>query len=322
MKQWYYLSAFIFACLVVGLLATQRTIVINDKHSGRFGDGLLTYLHAKWFAKSRGISFLYRPFHLSNQLVLDDEEIPYLNKALRRELKLKPFFKASTKWRRIWSKIPLIPVQYVCPYFPEVGWELKHDRFGDMFGVDWHNPEFRAECLHMIAPKEPLQLVLPPRDAVSIALHIRLGGGFDLQDHRFVKAPLKFPPFDFYIGGLQYAAALFPDKPLFCQVFTDDEHPDRLIHRLKEALPPNVQITFASRGSENRHDANVIEDFHSLFHYDILIRPQSSFSIVPSLLNDFAVVYAPTDCVIGENENVTITKIEIQLNEKKCQDLR
>ena len=66
--------------------------------------------------------------------------------------------------------------------------------------------------------------------------------------------------------------------------------------------------------------ANVLEDFFSLFNFDILIRPQSNFSIVPSLLKDYAIVYAPRD-FIREDKTITITKTELVVNQELYQML-
>ncbi len=56
--------------------------------------------------------------------------------------------------------------------------------------------------------------------AVSIAIHIREGGGFD-TDHTRLDDPLKLPPLPYYIEALSRAIALFPEQKIYCHLFTD-----------------------------------------------------------------------------------------------------
>ncbi len=72
------------------------------------------------------------------------------------------------------------------------------------------------------------------------------------------------------------------------------------------AAHPNVSLHY--RKEENHHTKNVLEDFFSLFHFDVLIRPRSNFSIVPQLLHDYAIVYYPAE-YIRTGTTIQITRI-------------
>lgn len=248
---------------------------------GRFGDNLLAYLHAKWISFNHQIPVLYKPFNLSKELALHDREILY-NPSQGRSR------------RHVGQGVdPIKPFLYICPYFPEDEVE-KRDYF--YFDVDWKSETFRAHCLEYIAPKQQLLLTKPLENGINIAIHVREGGGFD-QDDMKRKFPNKLPPLRFYQEGLAEVLRLLPDKPIYCHIFTDARVPQLIVDRLKTNLP---QIKFGCRQGPNSFDRNILEDFFSLFHFDILIRPQSNFSIIPSLLHDYAIVHTPYGTQINE----------------------
>ena len=287
-------------------------VISYEVSPGRFGDNLLTYLHAKWFAYHHHLPLIYRPFPHSSSLLLDEKEIHYKNKPLRRKLGLKPLFKTSIKKWPFLSKLPLAAFNYKCHYFPESQWECKHLKYSG-FSVDWEDQNFRKIVKELITPKEKLNLVKPPEGCISIALHVREGGGFDTDEAKRI-IPLKLPPLAFYIEGFKRIVSLLPEKAIYCHLFTDALEPEKIIRELQKHIPPNVSVQFGYRQKNNHHDSNVLEDFFSFFHFDILIRSQSNYSLIPSLIHDYAIVYYPTDCKI-ENGTITITVIEMKLNE-------
>jgi hypothetical protein len=309
---------FLLLFLTFSSLHAKSGAVTYEYENGRLGDNLLNYLHAKWIAIHKDIPLLYKPFPYSDRLVLSEKEIHYHDKKTRKSRGLKDLIKAPIKYQQILSKIPFLRFCYLSPYFPEDPWERTHRKFHTYY-VNWKDPEFRKIAKEMIAPKETLKLTKPPAGPISIALHIREGGGFDTLDAK-LHFPMKFPPREFYLNGLKRALALFPTKQIYCYLFTDSQNPAQLAAELLEALPSDAPIQFDFRKEENKHDANVLEDFFSLFEFDILIRSQSNFSMLPSLLHDYAMVYAPKDCAV-QDEKVQITEIEIVLNTPLCERL-
>jgi hypothetical protein len=275
------------------LLGFAEAGVTYGFSGGRFGDNLLSYLHAKWIAYECGLPLLYKPFPYSSCLMLDEKEVKFEAAA----------FQFQVEWpsRRTYDA----SVIYHCPYFPEDEWERTQYPFRT-WKVDWKDPIFRKEALAMIAPKELLSMVVPPKNQISIAIHYREGGGFDRTTDIW---PLKFPGLAFYLDGLQKVVELVKGQQLYCFVFTDARHPLSMIKQFKAAFP---SIQFDARKQKNRYYLNVLEDFFSLFHFDILIRPQSNFSIVPSLLHDFAICHFPTFAErIADSYDITQTRTEI-----------
>ncbi|MDE3045934.1 MAG: hypothetical protein KGJ02_04750 [Verrucomicrobiota bacterium] len=302
----------LFFVLATSLFSYTDLAVTYEFSKGRFGDNLLAYLHAKWFAYQRNIPLLYKSFPLSSQLVMHKMEKPYGAQ-----------FQQQAYTRHYLARGPInpgirLPILYICPYFPEDPWEL--DATLDMggnewyhFDVDWKDPVFRAMAREMIAPAHPLSLVNVPQNTVNIALHVREGGGYD-GDDGYLYWPLKIPPLTYYIEALRKTLAFLPPgKEVFCYLFTDAGFPQHIAERIQEAVGSNLTIRY--RRINNHHTRNVLEDFFSLFKFDILIRSQSNYSLVPTLIHDFAIYTAPKDFIIFADA-VTITKFDFVVNEE------
>lgn len=303
------LRNFCFLLFLPCILLSQDLVVTYDKGS-RLGDNLLCYLHAKWIAYEYHIPLRYKPFKYSSKLVLHDQEL-----SLSKDLYKDKRFVVRLDQERI-DLHSERATMYVCPYFPEDAWEQKNYYH---FKVDWKNQEFRNIVRKMISPKKKLCLVVPPKNSVNIAIHVRDGGGFDPESAK-AGVPLKLPPINFYAEGLSRIVRLFPAKDIYCYVFTDAIDPEKIVHVLQKALPSDSSVTFGYRKFNNRHNKNVLEDFFSLFNFDVLIRPQSNFSMVPSLIHDYAIVYHPTSAVVSGNQ-VVIDKVEMETNDDLVQKL-
>lgn len=297
----------IISCLgFMGTLYGTPSAITYNFSGGRLGDNVLAYLHAKWLSYYYHFPFLYKPFPYSSELNMDDEELLYSEEVqkYRREIVLsrktpQPFGNNSV---------------FVCPYFPEIEWELKKENYFT-FPVAWKDKEFRDRVLHMISPKKPLNLLYPPDDVLNIAIHMREGGGFDDEEHKF-KHPLKTPPVTFYSDSLRKVFDMFPGQSIYCRVFTDAADPQAWIDKILAALPKNAPIQFFYRTEGNKHDSNVLEDFFSLFNFDILIRAESNYSIVPALIHDYAVVCYPKKYSI-KGRVVAIDEIKVEINPER-----
>lgn len=299
----------IFASLFsFSLFAISEAGVTYDLSGGRFGDNLISYLHAKWVSYEKNIPLIYQPFELSSDLILDEKEESRCP---------TPYHLHHLNKGPVSSDIEL-PILYVCPYFPEDPWEQNHESWFHL-KVDWKDSKFKKMAREMIAPKRALKLITPPADRISVALHIREGGGFDEKVDLLRGSPsnpMKFPPISFYAEGLKRILNETKGFSIYCYVFTDAKHPEKVIKKLKAHLPKKCNIAFDYRKKNNRHNANILEDFFSLFNFDILIRSQSNFSMAASLIGDFSMVYSPKDCIISEN-HVTITDVFFECHRSK-----
>jgi hypothetical protein len=302
------LSYLVVAISLISHLAAFSELGVTYEFSGgRFGDCLLSYLHAKWIAYEKQIPLFYRPFAYSSQLVLHDKETNL------SDLGDTPRLRFRMGNGPVNPRIPF-PILYICPYFPEDPWELAQTKYNSApwfyFAVNWKDPQFRYFVLPLIQPKKELSLVVPPLDRITIALHYREGGGYDDQSAH-EGWPLKFPPLHFYVDALLSAIELCHSKPIYCHIFTDALHPELIAEAIQSAIPKETPILFGYRKEKNSPTQNVLEDFFSLFHFDILIRPQSNFSMIPSLLHDFVAVYSPAS-FIREGTKVIIEKTRLE----------
>ena len=282
--------------------ASVPRAVTYDFSAGRFGDNLISYLHAKWYAFQEGIPVIYKPFFLSSHLMLDELEMRY--EQLPTEPRIRCYLGRPSQ------RVPNTSVIYICPYFPEEPTERSDPRYFCQFDVDWKNSAFRKVARSMLAPKRELQLTKPPASVRSIAIHWREGGGYDTPNV-FREIPLKFPPGAFYQQCFRRALDRLAGEAVYCHVFTDALNPVPLIAQLQDVLRPTDQVTFGWRKERNGPHTNILEDFFSLFEFEILIRPQSNFSIVPSLLNDYVAVYEPTSFSIEPDGAIHIDQIKI-----------
>ncbi len=309
------------ACIVCSTiqLSAIEEWVSYEFSGGRFGDNLLAYLHAKWFAFEHNLPLLYRPFNYSDQLKIHDADRHFSNPP-------SPAYRTPV-WRWPMKHSTALNVIYMCPYFPD---NLRENTSIEQaasfveqrnFRIDWENPQFRRMVQELVAPKQPLSLTRPPAGSVSIAMHIRHGGGYDTDDSPY-KMPMKLPPVEFYIQGLKTILDLFPDQLIYCYLFTDAQVPEALAHQIFKAFPQVNRLTLDYRRSNNQHNANVLEDFFSLFEFDALIHPLSNFSIVPARIHDYAVTLAPqTFSKDTKNHIVKIMQTDLRINQKRYQEL-
>lgn len=282
----------IIVLLLLSLNIYAKDAVTYPKEGGRFGDRLIAYIHAKWISFQEEIPLLYHPFPYSEFLALSQEEI-HLAEASHF---LKP------------SQV------HICPYFPESEYELREGVYRDQyFHVDYKNQQFIWLLRKMIAPTMPLNCIMPPKDRFSIAIHVREGGGYD-PSNLSMYAPHKSPPFCFYTICLNKVLEILDHQPIFCFIFTDAKEPSSIVQRIKNEIPENYPITFHYRESNNSHANNVLEDFFSFQNFDILIRPDSNFSLVPSLLHRFAIVCSPVDFGFDERGLPFTKEVSVRIN--------
>ncbi len=273
-------------------------------HSGgRFGDQLIGYLHAKWISYKYKIPLLYKPFAFSDQLV-----VHHLEKRFNQESTVYYDQVIYPHPNALIDYDEPISALYVIPYFPECVQERCSGVYY-AFQVDWNDPGFRKEIKRCIKPlyfRTSLQL---PKDYITVAVHVRTGGGYDGTNVGEV-FPLKVPPHSFYMEQIQRIYEIFNGSPLYAYIFTDDKDPAAIAHYYKNFLN-NADIEFGYRQEANSHDANVLEDFFEMTKFDCLIRPESNYSICASKIADYKVMITPSHSVLIGNTIYIDETIEI-----------
>ena len=77
-----------------------------------------------------------------------------------------------------------------------------------------------------IYPRHPLEKVAIPENCISIAVHVRNGGGFVVDtEQEKERCPLRFVPDEFYIDQITRIADMFPEHNLYVHIFTDHLEP-------------------------------------------------------------------------------------------------
>ena len=241
------------------------TAVTYEFSGGRLGDNLITYLHAKWISYKYEIPLLYKPFDYSNEFYFDEIESKYnITETLKYKRSVFLGREKNISANHLQSTL------YIVPYFPESTCERLYfrDRHGDYFPyfqVDWKDKKFKALAREMLRPKKPIKLCECPKDKITIAVHVRTGGGFDAANFSFLQ-PIKCPPETFYLEQLTTICKLFPDEELYFHIFTDDQNPAQIAKRFQSYLGEE-RAHFAYRRDDNFHDQNVLEDLFSMMQF-------------------------------------------------------
>ena len=275
--------------------------VTYEQSPGRFGDNLLSYMHAKWISFKYGIPLLYKPFKYSDSLELHKQEYLYTKESdnnykkkvrLTRESLLNPSEDS---------------VLYIVPYFPESDWEQKNTKSftngkWPYIQVDWNNTLFIEQLRLLIKPTNPIPQLQLPSNRTTVALHMRKGGTHDSKDV-LAAFPLKFLTEEFYAEQLKKIYSLLGEKPLYVYLFTDDLKPARLAHNLQQRCK-GLNIIFDYNRGENSDKVHVIEDFFALGQFDCLIRSESNYSFIMGKIVDYKIEIYPTGFSKGNNNSV------------------
>ena len=277
---------------------------------GRFGDNLVSYFHAKWVSHKYGIPFLYKPFPFSDQLFMHQCEKKIDDPS---QQPAGPRVQASTdqEVECALSSQGLIEV----PYFPECDFER-----GGQFSpirIDWEDPHFRSELQRVMQPQVPVRTLPIPPGYLSIACHIRRGGGVDGPE-AFRVFPLKFPQDSFFIEQLWWMVTEgFLGQKLYVYLFTDDRDP-MSIKQKYEAEFAGAPIVFDCRTAANGPEVNVLDDFFSLTQFDCAIHGQSNFSIAAGKISNYLCEIQPERCHF-EGDRLSIDEVRRRVRSSKSE---
>ena len=271
------------ACIIPCFVDSKPGIV-NKFPGGRFGDNLKAYGHARWIAFTHNWDFYYREFEYSDKLAMHT-----IHKHRFVEPCEKNFVGIEYE-----SEIPADESIAEGTLFMTLGFI----GFAPKNRIDYNNPEFLALMKEEIRALEPINKVVLPKDMLSVAVHVRRGGGWDrplYQEDTLVTGigpepsaayngrcvdqdyPTRFAPDTFFIDQLRYVLDVYPEKKIYAHIFTDDPSP-HLIAQKYERILNNPRLKLGYRMAENSHALNVLDDFFSMAEFEVLIRPSSCFS--------------------------------------------
>jgi hypothetical protein len=276
---------------------SRQSYITYALSGGRFGDNLLAFMHAKWFSYRFKMPLLYKPFPYSDQLQLSVDEQLFRDGVLNKvsqsmimENLIHPKIKNDTS------------MLYIVPFYSECLNELAVCRDMVYLPIDWENEEFRnllKKAIKPIANLPPLDL---PRDKITVAVHIRMGGGYDTSNTP-AAYPYKFPSLEYFIQQLQFLSHLFSGQSLYVHIFTDDQNPQNLLKEIEERVNDS-QIEYHCRQEGNNHYSNIVEDFFAMTQFDCLIRGDSNFAVAADKITDYKVVVYPVQSIWDGHRNV------------------
>ena len=281
-----------------------KAAVTYECNSGRFGNNLFTYMHAKWVSYHFDIPLLYQPFHYSDQLVLHDKEKRYKHSEVHKAF-------STTKVLRRGEILDIdrnSPTLYVIPYFPECLLEVEYWNSAALyFNVPWDNVFFKKELKASIYPKNNLTIWDKPDNGISVAVHVRkTSNGTDgVLSHDYpqglytpgysfidVSMPLTMPSDAYYIDQIKNLAHIFHDQQLYVYILSDDKNVAAIMTKYGQMVNCS-NVRFFCRASGNSHDSNVLEDFFFITRCDCLIRSESTYATSASKLGDYLVQISP-----------------------------
>ena len=274
--------------------------------TGRLGNNLIAYFHAKWISYKYNLPLMYKPFDHSDEFALHD-----LEENLLEELD------DTFEHRKTLENISLLKIDYpntlfVIPYFRDVG-PQPEKRVPIRFYVDWDDPGFKDILRTHLMPRFPVDTISPPKGKINVLVHIRTGGDFDRKQVK-LKLPLKFPPLSYYANALRKVSAHYNHAPIYAFILTDDSNPQRLAKAMRQQLPKRGNIAFDWRKGEVGHNVKVLDDFFTIPNFQCLIRADSTFSEMAARLGDFDIIVSP---VKGHVENDRVVIDQIEFNKRK-----
>lgn len=309
----------LLTCLIASKsLESQNAVTCMHDWSGQLGDQLLMYINTKWFAYSLNLPFYYQPFPYSDRFQLCVKEQCF-------EPSMVLQYKNIVGYQDPISKMSDVPVHihkdtlYVVHFF----FRLSHWRHWSKDNADdmaswteiYTDPVFRNQLKEMIAPCDNLNLVYPPEDKISVAVHVRRQGPRDAgssfasyetydvtqlnhnepiphisyTDRVF---PLKCVPLQFYIDQIKRLSEMYNNEEMFVCIFTNDHDPEYVTTTIKNKVNKE-NITFDYR--KGKDCDNVVEDMFSMTNFDCLIRSRSNYSQICDFIGDYKVVIYPTE---------------------------
>jgi hypothetical protein len=321
--------------LVLSILCSnihaQSSITYLDDNAwgGRLGDKLIMFTKAKWVAHYCNLPFYYKPFKYSDNLAMHDLELQF-------SPKIKQSYRSTQQYEIVHGPLEqYISSQanklYIIHYFfglPD--WTRTQELYDSQEIMLWsemiHDQSFINELKKVIRPRNSstLSIFTPPADKLSVAVHVRKGGGFDhplispqiydlnslsdlKSEARMTKGeiadkvwPLKFVPDQFYIDQIKRLSELCNDIPMYVHIYTDDLNPKNII-TLYTRMVNKPNITFDCRETNNHHDLHVLEDMFSIANYDCLIRGGSNFPQIAQLIGNHKIVIYPLSCKWSRN---------------------
>jgi hypothetical protein len=294
------------------------TYIPPSVEGGRFGDHVVAYCKTKYYSLKYNLPLLYKPFHLSDRLVLHTKEMicSHMHSAhFQHHVTVNCEADIINNWHpgTLFVASAYTSLNLHAPIDNNQPPAVPKSTFfwiDDIYEKMIQEPIFFNTVREMLQPLSKMPTPEIPAGHISVALHVRRGGGFDgplgsaqyLDQIAFVppiytvvtdkKFPLKFPPEQFFIDQLVALSEALHDEPLFIQLFTDDLKASELLQRLKyRCKKTNIVWSY----NPTVWTYTTLEEIFAMTHFDCLIRSCSHFGGIAHLLGNHKIVIWPTD---------------------------
>lgn len=174
-------------------------------------------------------------------------------------------------------------------------------------------------------PTTPMPIIEKNEQHITVALHVRKGGGFDKplstdqnKGTQFSDQiwPTKFPPDHFYIEQLKTLRKLVGSNTILdVYLLTDDPDPTSLAQKYAQELNDPL-LFFHYRDHDNNHQSNVVEDYYTMAQCDCLIRSSSLIAKAAQLLGNHRIILYPIHGYWDGNK-VIIDPVGITMRDKQ-----
>ena len=294
---------FILICLLFCTSnAKSKHGIIQKDRGERLGDRLLIICAVKFLALTHNnLNFYYMPSTFLDNYGLSKTETK-IDDSIKARYKKQVTFSESSYEKTRDTTLFLAPwdaIDNLCNYFG------KRDVYRTYFD----------QLQAMVTPLISLPQLDSPSDAISVAVHIRTGEGYDnplLSAHIYKNVdtifwgdapkkpsrgapadrtwPIKFPPEQYFIDQIKVLEDLLPDKKMIFYIFSDSLNPQALTERVTQycSTKNTAFINAASPKSESP-----MVDMYKMATCDCLIRPDSSYSIVSQIMGNHKIVFSP-----------------------------
>ncbi|MEX0849090.1 MAG: hypothetical protein WD055_02580 [Candidatus Dependentiae bacterium] len=291
--------------LIIIVLLSQYTFssgITFGLNGGRLGDNILNYCKHKWISLKYNIDLYVPDFKYKNKLPLHHYE------KSKQDLQNANFSQTKKLHHDSQINTNIKNCIYVGNYYLTIDDITNRDAWPNyIFKLSIEHPEFGAQLKKMLTPE--INHMPLPQDIITVALHIRKGGGVDLplSSQQYIEDkpktsntskgadkyhPLKFPPEQYYLDQLLTLYTILDEQPLYAYIFTDDKHPEKITQRI-QAHCKNKNIIFDCRKEDNVHNKNVLYDVCLMSKFDYLIRSGSHFPWISQIIGNHKGIIFP-----------------------------
>lgn len=146
---------------------SQCAITYKLESWRRLGDNITTYCKAKYFSYLYNIPLLYKPFPYSDQFVFSTKETLLTSDLEKSFSKIIPFDHIKDFDMQIKNEESIL---LECHFLTETP---------SMYTFTRQDPAFEKIIKEMLCPLIPIDPLPKPPSIITVALHVRKGGGFD-----------------------------------------------------------------------------------------------------------------------------------------------